>query len=151
MKSLREVIFLSIVDGGYDLQFSQLLEYREGKGMMLFCQMDVSGRTEIDPAADRLVRNMLGYVENWKPQPSSKALYAGDPAGMSYIQATGFSVEDYTKEALPAHHVLIVGPGGAAKLAADSAAIGKWSEAGGRLLMIGLDERGSQSTGTFQN
>ena len=44
--------FLPILDGGYSLQYSPLLEYREGKGMVLFCQMDVTGRTETDPAAD---------------------------------------------------------------------------------------------------
>jgi hypothetical protein len=35
--------------------------------------------------------------------------------------------------------VLIVGPGGGQQLAGDAAAIGKWLEAGGRLLAIGLD------------
>ncbi len=37
--------FLPIVDGGFSLQYSPLMEYREGKGMVLFCQMDVTGRT----------------------------------------------------------------------------------------------------------
>ncbi len=36
--------------------------------------------------------------------------------------------------------MLIVGPGGGQKLAAHSAAIGKWLAAGGRLLAIGLDQ-----------
>jgi beta-galactosidase len=31
--------FLPIVDGGFSLQYSPLMEYREGKGMLLFCQM----------------------------------------------------------------------------------------------------------------
>ena len=35
--------FLPIVDGGYALQYSPLLEYREGRGMVLFCQMDITG------------------------------------------------------------------------------------------------------------
>ena len=51
--------FLPILDGGYGLQYSPLMEYREGKGMVLFCQMDVTGRTESEPAADALTRNML--------------------------------------------------------------------------------------------
>ena len=44
--------FLPILDGGFSLQYSPLLEYREGQGMVLFCQMDVTGRTEQDPAAE---------------------------------------------------------------------------------------------------
>jgi predicted amidohydrolase YtcJ len=44
--------FLPILDGGFSLQYSPLLEYREGNGMVLFCQMDVTGRTATDPAAE---------------------------------------------------------------------------------------------------
>src|SRR5262249_52890695 len=73
--------FLPILDGGYALQYSPLLEYREGRGMVLFCQLDVTGRTEGDPAADRLARNILGYVSAWKPKPRRQVVYAGDPAG----------------------------------------------------------------------
>src|SRR5262249_35705296 len=47
--------FLPILDGGYALQYTPLVEYREGKGLVLFCQVDVTGRTESDPAADLLV------------------------------------------------------------------------------------------------
>jgi hypothetical protein len=30
--------FFPILDGGFSLQYSPLMEYREGKGMVLFCQ-----------------------------------------------------------------------------------------------------------------
>ena len=83
--------FLPILDGGYGLQYSPLLEYREGKGMVLFCQMDVTGRTEGDPAADALTRNLLRYVSAWKPPPRRKALYVGDPAGKKHLEAAGLS------------------------------------------------------------
>ncbi len=59
--------FLPILDGGFALQYSPLMEYREGQGMVLFCQVDVTGRTELEPAADALVRNLLSYVSAWKP------------------------------------------------------------------------------------
>ena len=35
--------FLPIVDGGYSLQFSPLMEYREGKGVVLLCQTGRDG------------------------------------------------------------------------------------------------------------
>ncbi len=73
--------FLPIVDGGFSLQYSPLMEYREGKGMVLFCQMDVTGRTEADPAAERLARNIINYVSDWKPAPSRKpSTWASRPA-----------------------------------------------------------------------
>ena len=72
--------FLPIVDGGFSLQYSPLLEYREGRGMVLFCQLDVTGRTEDDPAADRLVKNLLGYVSSWKPGPAPPGVVRGRSA-----------------------------------------------------------------------
>jgi hypothetical protein len=131
--------FLPILDGGYDLQYSPLLEYREGKGMVLFCQMDVTGRTESEPAADALVRNLLSYTAAWKPGPSRKALYVGDPAGQAHLEASGLSLGAYSKEELTADRVLIVGAGGGKKLAGDAAALAQWLKEGGRVLAIGLD------------
>ncbi len=132
--------FLPILDGGYDLQYSPLLEYREGKGMVLFCQVDVTGRTESEPAADALTRNLLGYVSAWKPQPNRKALYVGDAAGKAHLEAAGLSLGAYAKEELTADRLLIVGPGGGKVLAGDAAALGKWLKDGGHVLALGLDE-----------
>jgi hypothetical protein len=106
---------------------------------VLFCQMDVTGRTESDPAADALTRNLIRYASAWKPLPVRKALYVGDPAGKRHLESAGLTPGAYTKEALTAECVLIVGPGGGEKLAGDAEAIGKWLAAGGRLLALGLD------------
>ena len=127
--------FLSIVDGGYSLQYSPLMEFREGKGMILFCQMDVTGRTDADPAADTLVRNILRYAMAWKPAPIRKAIYAGDPAGKRHLEAAGFRVGAYEAGPLAAENVLILGPG-----AKPDTVIGDWIQAGGHVLALGLDE-----------
>jgi hypothetical protein len=137
--------FLAILDGGYGLQYSPLLEYREGKGMVLFCQMDVTGRTESDPAADALTRNIIRYVSAWKPRPSRQALYAGDAVGRKRLEAAGLSLDAYAKEKLSGEHVLIVGPGGGQALAGDAALIGKWLKGGGNLLALGLDGADAQA------
>ncbi len=147
--------FLPILDGGYSLQYSPLMEYREGKGVVIFCQLDVTGRTETDPAAERLARNILDYVsapgtarlrrDGWKPAAKRKAVYAGDPAGRSHLEKAGVSVGSYEGGALSADQVLIVGPGGGQKLAACAPAVGAWLKAGGRLLAIGLDEQNASA------
>ncbi|MBE3068674.1 MAG: hypothetical protein IMZ66_00400, partial [Planctomycetes bacterium] len=137
--------FLPVVDGGFSLQYSPLMEYREGKGMILFCQMDVTGRTEGDPAAARLAGNLLAYVSTWKPAPTRKALYVGDPAGKTHLEKAGVSVGAYAGGPLSADQVLIVGPGGGPKLAAGAAAVGDWLKAGGRVVAIGLDEPGANA------
>ena len=133
--------FLPILDGGYSLQYSALMEYREGKGMVLFCQMDVNGRTETDPAAEALARNIFNYVAAWKPDPSRTVVYAGDPAGKSYLRSAGVSLTDYEGGPLSAGQVLVVGPGGGQKLAAHAPGVAVWLKAGGHLLAIGLDEK----------
>ena len=135
--------FLPILDGGFSLQYSPLMEYREGRGMVLFCQMDVTGRTESDPAAERLARNIIEYASAWKPAPTRKALYAGDPAGKSHLEKAGVAAAPYEGGNLSADQVLVVGPGGGQKLAASAAAVADWLKAGGRLLAIGLDEEGA--------
>jgi beta-galactosidase len=133
--------FLPITDGGFSLQYSPLLEYREGQGLVLFCQLDVTGRTEADPAAELLARNILQYVASWKPAPSRKVVYAGDPAGIRHLESAGISVDADTGANLSPGQVLVVGPGGGRKLAARAQAIAGWLQAGGSVLAIGLDEQ----------
>jgi hypothetical protein len=132
--------FLPILDGGFALQYSPLLEYREGKGMVLFCQMDVTGRSESDPAADALTRNLLRYASAWKPSPRRSALYVGELAGKRHFEAAGLSLDAYAADKLTANCVLIVGPGCGKQLVSDAKAVGEWLKSGGQLLAIGLDE-----------
>ena len=62
----RQVVVIPILDGGYSLQYSPLLEYREGKGVVLFCEVDVTGRR---PRAMRepeaLLHNLVQHVSTW--------------------------------------------------------------------------------------
>lgn len=109
--------------------------------MILFCQMDVTGRTESDPAAETLARNALQYLSGWKPSPARTAVYVGDPAGRSHLEAAGVAVSSYLAGNLSPEQVLVVGPLGGQGLAGDAAAISAWLKAGGQLLAIGLDER----------
>jgi hypothetical protein len=137
--------FLPILDGGYGLQYSPLLEYRTGQGMVLFCQVDVTGRTGGEPAADALARNLLRYIAGWKPLPRRKVLYLGDPAGKKYLESAGLSLASYAKDQLAADRVLIVAPGGGKDLAGDAAALGQWLKEGGHVLALGLDGTEAES------
>ncbi|MBV8879036.1 MAG: hypothetical protein JO332_03625 [Planctomycetaceae bacterium] len=103
--------FLALVDGGFGLQYSPLLEYHEGKGLVLFCQLDVTGRTETEPAADVLTLAILRHAATWTPKPARTAVYLGDPSGKAHLEAAGFKVAD-SVDALGAGSVLILGAGG---------------------------------------
>lgn len=142
--------FMPIVDGGFSLQYSPLMEYREGKGLVVFCQMDVTGRTEQDPAAERLAGNILSYVSSWNPEIKRQAVYAGDATGRSHLEKAGVSLLPYGHKKLSTEQLLIIGPGGSQLLSSDSKAIGKWIMGGGRLLAIGLNQEDVNALLPFQ-
>ncbi len=56
---------------GFDLAESPLLEVTRGKGRVVFCQLDVSNRYGIDPAATQLVDNLFAYLTSvGEPEPA---------------------------------------------------------------------------------
>lgn len=131
--------FLPILDGGYSLQYAPLLEYREGRGVVMFCQLDVTARTESDPAADLIVRNLIRYVTAWQPAPRRTMAYAGDAAGRKHFESLGISIPHLSDAGLSPEDVLVAGPGCARELAGREAAVAAWLDAGGRLFALGLD------------
>ncbi len=136
--------FMPILDGGYSLQYASLMEYREGKGMVLFCQTDVTGRSESDPAAEALARNIIGYASSWKPTPRRTVVYTGEEAGLKHLEAAGISPMAYAGS-LSADQVLVVGPGGGKQLAENAAAVKDWVQGGGCVLALGLS--GEEASG----
>jgi beta-galactosidase/beta-glucuronidase len=143
--------FLPVLDGGYALQYSPLLEFREGKGVVLFCQTDVTGRTENDPAAEVLASNLIRCASGWKPAARRKVVYAGELAGKKHLEAVGLSPLDFARNRLDAEHVLIVGPGGGKELAGEARAIGEWiKERNGHVLVLGLEQAEVRSFLPFQ-
>ncbi|HEY6226354.1 MAG TPA: hypothetical protein VI282_04445, partial [Verrucomicrobiae bacterium] len=132
--------FLPILDGGYSLQYSPLLEYREGAGVVIFCQLDVTARTETDPAAETIMNNLLQYVSDWKPAPKRGIMYAGEAAGQKLLESAGISVSAFDSAKLNQNEILIVGPNPGEALAKNKDKIASFSKSGGKLLLIGLDE-----------
>ncbi len=132
--------FLPVIDGGYSLQYSPLLEFREGKGLILFCQLDLTGRTEAEPAAGLIFRNLLRYAAHWTPAPRREAVYVGDPAGRRHLESMGISPAGFEAGLLSDNALLIVGPGGGGELAAEAEAVDHWFQEGGHVLALGLDQ-----------
>ena len=137
--------FLPILDGGYSIQYSPLMAYREGRGLVVFCQMDVTGRTESDPAAGTLARNVVDYVAAWKPTPRRRAVYVGDVAGRNHLEAAGIAPRPYEGGKPADDEVLVVGKGGGKQLADHAAALAGWIQAGGHVLALGLDADGANA------
>jgi hypothetical protein len=133
--------FLPIVDGGFSLQFSPLLEYREGKGMVLFCQLDVTGRSENEPAADVLAGNLLRYVTTWTPPARRQVFYAGAYEGKHHLESIGLAPQEFKASGRAAAQLLVIGPGGAKELIGQNQQpIADWLNKGGRVLAVGLGD-----------
>jgi beta-galactosidase len=139
--------FLPVVDGGFEVQYSPLVAYREGAGLVVFCQLDVTGRTEVDPVAEGLAGNVIRYVDTWSG-PMAKtagAVYAGEPAGLEHLKAAGVAVKTYGESTLAADQILVLGPGADKVLASHQPELNTWRQHGGRIVALGL---GSEEAGT---
>ncbi len=132
--------FLPILDGGYALQYSPLLAFREGRGLILFCQLDVSGRTESDPAAEMLVGRFFEYVLGIKPIRRLQTIYIGEDQGRDWFDKAGFFPASLGSATLTPDHILVVGPGGGSLLANRAAEVSEWIRSGGHVLAVGLDQ-----------
>ncbi len=92
----------ALLDCGFDLVETPLLEVARGEGLLVFCQVDVTNRVGQDPVSTRLVANLLRYLVRGEARP---------PAGLSLEQLAAAhkpaaSVEGYFSPApdLPGVH-----------------------------------------------
>jgi beta-galactosidase len=128
--------WLPILDCGFDLQYSPLLEHAEGQGRIVFCQLDVTDRTRRDAAAEQLCRSLLIYLRTPSPVILSRTAYcAGSATGQELLRQLGVSFTPYDGQPLGANTLLIVTPGCVA-IPGVVAAL----EQGMKLLALGLDE-----------
>ena len=137
--------FLPILDGGYSLQYSPLLEYREGRGLVVFCQVDVTGRTRT---------GSRGRLACSQPAPLRRDLDPGS-APHAPLRRRGPRTRtpglprhqrgSYHVDASASNAVLVLGPGGGREIQAANGDVARWIEAGGSLLALGLDQAEARS------
>src|SRR6185503_12860707 len=107
--------------------------------MVLFCQLDVTGRTETEPVAATLVLNLIHYVADWRPKLRRTAVYAGESEGKSYLESVGITAASYDGGILSSNQVLIWGPNAGWTPGDRATAASDWIKAGGNLLAIAID------------
>ncbi len=122
--------FLPLYQGGFDLQYAPALLWNQ---QVIFCQFDVSGRTESDPEAMELVRSMLLRLDGSQPNPALTTYYAGDARGSDLLKQLNIRFSP-VPDKLPDDALLVIGPG--AKLTGVAEAV----ERGLSVLAIGLDK-----------
>ncbi len=81
--------------GGFDLQYTPLLELIVGKGRTIFCQLDVTNRTENDPVADRIACRLIHYLIYASDTVTKrKVYYTGGPEGRALLTNLKIDFED---------------------------------------------------------
>lgn len=116
---------------GFDLQYTPLAEFREGKGRILFCQLAATGRTECEPQAEDFFLKALSRLDRAEIPPERIVFYAGAPEGEALLASLKVPFHAYAGK-LPENALLVLGPG--AKVPRLSNAV----EAGANVLALGL-------------
>ena len=79
--------FTPLLESGYDLQFSPLMEAVCGKGLLLMSQLDFKGRIGNDPAATKCFGNMLAYALDTKIPSAANWTYVGSKTGLDFLKS----------------------------------------------------------------
>ena len=79
--------YRTLVDCEFALNYAAALELRAGGGTVVFNQLDVSGRSQDDPAAQRTLANLVDYTAALKPPALRKAVYLGGDQGAKLLES----------------------------------------------------------------
>lgn len=127
--------FTPILQTEFDLSYSPLLEWRYGRGVVLFSSLDLTSRVGVDPAATTLAQNILHFLRG-AALPALRTVYYEGPAG---------------GESLLGDLQADLQPGGAAAAAKDpagsllvvkgapTASLDEYVKRGGRTLYLAMD------------
>ena len=124
--------FTPIIDGEFDMRYSPLIEWRCGKGRVLFSQLDLTGRVGADAAATLLGRNLIAYATDAESDAFRKAIYVGGPIGRKLVGDSLLDANlDGKLDALPEGGLVIIGEGASDQLKANAARLRSFVDAGG--------------------
>jgi hypothetical protein len=102
-------VFRPLLDCGFDLFETPLVEFLVGRGRVVFCQLDVTNRYATDPVARRLADNLIAYLSE-TPPPAPSCAFAGDGEDKAMLETLGLPVHEFrTADAENACPLVIVG------------------------------------------
>lgn len=98
-----------LLEGEFDLSFSPLMEREIGKGVAVFCGLDLIGRTQRDPVADIVLSRLISTLSDRKPAQKAErpTFYIGDKRGEQFLSSLGIKFEKTDK--IPQSGLVIVG------------------------------------------
>lgn len=127
----RAAGFTPLLSAEFDLDYSPLLEWRFGKGLVLFSALDFTGRVGVDPAATTLARNVLTYLDSIAPEMTRRVVCTGDQDAIDLLRRLGVDASPADKLDDPSGTLLVVAGAGPAQQD-----IEKFAAAGGRVFFL---------------
>ncbi len=103
--------FLPLWQGGFDLQYAPLMEFREKGAVILFSQLDISGRTESEPMTEELFAAMLRRLDGAVVKPVRKVWYSGPEELAEQLSVLRIPAEPLDPSRITADDLLAVAPG----------------------------------------
>jgi len=130
--------FRSIIDSGYGANYAAAWELDCAGSRIVFSQMDVVARTEAEPAAERYLQNLVGYVEEMALPVLKTAVYLGGEEMAGQLKAIDVPTQmiNAPSEADPAEHVLILGDASIEQLLSWKDGLADFASAGGLVFSL---------------
>ncbi|MFW5856259.1 MAG: hypothetical protein ACOCX4_00140 [Planctomycetota bacterium] len=132
--------FRTLLDCEFDLNFSPLVIWPHGKGEIVFCQLDVTGRMDLEPAATQILDQLVTYLAAPRAHMQDRTVRCLSDAACDAVDAIGFAAAPLADALDPAADVLLVRAEDAAALAAHRKAMTDFLNAGGDVLALYADE-----------
>lgn len=89
--------FRNLLVCGKDLAYSPLLELNCGSGRLVLCQMEVSGRSRIEPAAAELLSRLITHYSIAPDKKEQKQAFIAAPDKDFIFKALGFNMTPMSK------------------------------------------------------
>ena len=122
-----------LLEGEFDLAWSPLLEKTKGRGNLILCTLDLVNRTERDPAADKILKQLVEYAVQCRPADTRTTSFLGPPGSAAAKLLSAMQLEFRCTTQLPPPAGLLIVAGNSP---VPASALKGFVERGGRLLWL---------------
>ncbi len=120
-----------ILECEFDLAYTPLMELHYGKGLAIWCTLDLEGRTDEEPMAIELTKRIIQYAQMAQVKPRVETFYIGGEGGEKLLRLLGVRFQRTTQLPTPPSLLIV---GGEAKL--DEQTLREFLNNGGRVLFL---------------
>lgn len=89
LKTPQVAGFTPLIETEFDLAYTPLLQWREGKGSVYFSSLDFSARLGVDPAATLLAGNLIKTISSTPHSATVPVYYLGGDEGLTRLRQLG--------------------------------------------------------------